>query len=290
MTKIAPSLKKKILIAQKNEITEYIIYDKLSNSIKNGNKKILKQISLDEFRHHDFWKKYTKKEIKPSKWKIWKYYWISRLFGITFGIKLMERGEENAQINYKEIAKNIPAVKNIINDENEHEKKLINIINEERLQYMGSVVLGLNDALVELTGALAGFTLALQKTKLIAFMGLITGIAASLSMGASEYLSTKSEAGTKNPLKASVYTTIAYVFTVLFLILPYLIFSNIYLALGITLLNAFIIILIFTYYISIAKDLDFEKRFSEMALISLGVAALSFGIGFLIRIFFNVEI
>lgn len=50
-------------------------------------------------------------------------------------------------------------------EEEVHEKSLIALINEERLEYMGSVVLGLNDALVEFTGALAGFTLALKRSQ-----------------------------------------------------------------------------------------------------------------------------
>ena len=222
--------------------------------------------------------------------KIWKYFLISRIFGLTFGIKLMERGEEQAQVTYGKISRFVPDAKSVVKDEDKHEKQLINMIDEDRLRYVGSMVLGLNDALVELTGALAGLTLALQNTRLIAMTGLITGIAASLSMAASEYLSTKSEAGAKNPFKASAYTGSVYILTVLFLIFPYLIFTNFYFCLGFTILNAIIVIFIFTFYISVAKDTSFRNRFFEMALISLGIAALTFGIGFLIRIFLNVEI
>jgi VIT1/CCC1 family predicted Fe2+/Mn2+ transporter len=56
------------------------------------------------------------------------------------------------------------------------------MIEEERLEYVGAMILGLNDALVELSGSLAGFTLALQDSKLVAMVGMITGIAAALSM------------------------------------------------------------------------------------------------------------
>ena len=280
-----------ILTAQRNEITEHFIYEKLSRSIKDPhNKNILKHISSDELKHYNFWKKYTHEDVKPDKLKIWKYFLISRIFGITFGIKLMEKGEEQAQVIYERIAKFVPDAESIVKDEDEHEKQLIDLIDEERLRYVGSMILGLNDALVELTGALAGLTLALQNTRLIAMTGLITGIAASLSMAASEYLSTKSEEDAKNPFKASVYTGSAYVITVLFLIFPYLLFTNFYFCLGFTILNAIIVIFIFTFYVSVAKDISFRNRFFEMALISLGIAALTFGIGFLIRIFLNVEI
>lgn len=285
-------IKKELLRAQKNEITEHFVYAKLAKSVKGEhNKKVLRDISNDELKHYNVWKEHTGKEIKPNKFKIWKYYWISRIFGLTFGIKLMEKGEEKAQVNYDKLAKALPIAKKIEKDENKHEKALIDLIDEEKLKYVSSVVLGLNDALVELTGALAGFTLALQINKLIAITGLITGIAASFSMAASEYLSSlheKSEG--KNPIKASVYTGIAYIFTVLFLIFPFFVLSNPFLSLGWTALNVIVVILIFTYYVSVARDLSFKKRFFEMALISLGVALLSFGIGYLVRIFIGVEI
>lgn len=283
--------RKKILTAQGNEITEHFIYKKLSESTKDPrNRKVLKRISDDELEHYNFWKGFTGADVEPNKLAIWRYVLISRLFGITFGIKLMERGEEAAQDVYDAISKKVPEAKSIVKDEDEHEKQLIDMIDEERLRYVGSMVLGLNDALVELTGALAGFTFALQNTLLIAIVGLITGIAASLSMGASEYLSTKMEGGGKSPAKASVYTSVAYVLTVIFLILPFFIIENPYLALGLTIVNAIVVISVFTFYISVAKDLSFRRRFSEMTLISLGVAALTFAIGVLIRTSLNVEI
>ena len=283
-----------ILKAQKNEITEHYIYRRLSKSVKDPhNQNILNQIAEDELKHYTFWKKHTGREVKPSRLKMWFYYIISRIFGLTFGIRLMELGEGQAQVFYSKINKVIPETQNVIDDEEAHENQLIGLIDEELLDYIGSVVLGLNDALVELTGALAGFTLAFQNSQLIALAGLITGIAASLSMAASEYLATKSEEeSSKNPLKAAIYTGFAYIFTVFFLILPYLILSNQspLVCLTFTLINAILIVFIFTFYISVAKDLSFKKRFSEIVGISLGVAALTFIIGLVVRSLFNIEI
>lgn len=130
------------------------------------------------------------------------------------------------------------------------------MIDEERLQYMGSVVLGLNDALVEFTGALAGFTLALNDTKLIALTGSITGIAAALSMASSEYLSTKSEkTHNKRPVKAAIYTGIAYIITVVALVGPFILLSSPVLALCIMLVMALLIIAFFNYYYAIAVSI-----------------------------------
>jgi len=276
---------------QRIEITEHHIYKQLAKSVKNPeNSEILSQIADDERRHAEDWKKYTQRDIKPNRWDIFKYTLISRIFGFTFGIKLMERGEEKAQENYSQLIGKIPNIDNWIHEEEIHEQKLLAMLDEERLHYAGSVVLGLNDALVELTGALAGLTLALQDVKLIALSGLITGIAASLSMAASEYLSTRSEETDKHPVRAAVYTGIAYILTVTLLVLPYLLIPNYIVDLIITLVVAVLIIAGFNYYISVAKDEPFRSRFFEMAGLSLGVAAFSFIIGYFIRQWLGVEV
>ncbi len=288
---ISPELRQQLLVFQRNEISEYQIYSRLAKAIKDPqNRQILEKIARDELGHYHLWKKYTQVEVKPDQVKIWFYYLVSRIFGYTFGIKLMERGEESAQQNYQLLEGKIEEIDQFLKDENEHEEALIGLLDEESLRYAGSIVLGLNDALVELTGALAGLTLALQNTQLIALSGLITGIAAALSMAASEYLSTRSEETEKHPLKASLYTGVAYILTVTILILPYLILGNYYLCLAVALVSAVLIIAIFNYYISVAKDAPFRRRFFEMAFLSLGVAALSFILGFFIRSALGVEI
>jgi len=276
---------------QRTEITEHHIYKRLAKTINSKeNREVLEKIAADELYHYQEWKKYTQLDIQPDMFMVWKYILIGRLFGFTFGIKLMERGEEKAQLNYSTLRGMIPNIDNWIKSEDEHEQMLIAMLDEERLRYAGSVVLGLNDALVELTGALAGLTLALQNVKLIALSGLITGIAAAMSMAASEYLSTRSENTDKHPVRAAIYTGIAYIFTVFLLILPYLLFTNFYLDLAWALTTAVIIIAVFNYYISVAKDEPFRERFLEMAGLSLGVATFSFIIGYFIRIWLGIEI
>ena len=291
MQTISEDIRKKILLFQETEITEYHIYKRLAKRIRSEeNAKILDKIAEDELRHYNGWKQYTNEEVKPRWVNVWFYYLVSTLFGFTFGVKLMEQGEEKAQANYEAVSKVIPAATIYQDEEDKHEQQLIEMLDEERLQYAGSVVLGLNDALVVLTGALAGLTLALQNVKLIALSGLITGIAASLSMAASEYLSTRSEDTKKHPVRAAVYTGIAYIFTVALLILPYLLFDNYYLDLAIALTTGVIIIAVFNYYISVAKGESFRERFVEMAGLSLGVAAFSFVIGYFIRQWLGIEI
>lgn len=281
---------KDLLRFQRNEITESMVYRHLSNIEKNeANKKILAEISQEEAAHYAILKRYTKQDVTPNRWRLFKFFWLARILGITFAIKLMESGEESAHYNYSQYDGH-PELQALAKDEEEHEEKLIGLINEERLKYMGSVILGLNDALVEFTGALAGFTLALSDSKLIALTGSITGIAAALSMASSEYLSTKSENdGTKRPAKAAIYTGIAYIFTVTSLVVPFILISNVLVALAVMLVMALLIIALFNYYYSVARGESFKKRFSEMAILSFSVAGVSFLIGYALKEFTGIR-
>jgi VIT1/CCC1 family predicted Fe2+/Mn2+ transporter len=290
-TMIKPELNTTLLAMQQGEITEHHIYTKIAAAQKDPhNRDVLNRIAQDELGHYSIWKRYTHQDVEPDTPRVWFYYLIARVFGITFAIKLMEGVEKRAQSYDKALINKIPEIQTILTNEEIHERELIALIDEERLKYVGSVVLGLNDALVEFTGTLAGLTFAIQNTQIIAVVGLIMGVAASLSMGASEYLSQRSDGGPTDPLKASVYTGVAYILTVALLILPFLLFTSPYYALMLTLLGAVLVIFLFTFYISVAKDLSFWKRFGEMLLISLGIAAISFVIGIFIRMVLHINV
>jgi len=283
------NIKTSLLRFQRNEITEWQVYNHLSELAQGGNKNVLRAIAADEKTHYNMLKKITAQEIAPNRWLIIKYIALAKIFGLTFAVKLMEKGEKFAQNAYAKMENERPEIASVLKvDEQRHEQELITMIKEAKLDYMGSVVLGLNDALVELTGALAGLSFALQNNRLVALAGLITGIAASFSMAASEYLSKKHE-GDENPFTSSLYTGAAYIFTVLFLVFPYLILSNYIYSFAWTLLNAIVIIFIFTYFNSVTKDLKFRKLFWEMSGISFGVAIFSFGVGLILRAWFGIE-
>ena len=288
---ISPEINQQLIFAQRGEITEYHIYTRLAGQIKDSeNQKILTQIAADEMKHYKIWESYTNKEVSPSQWDINKYYWISKIFGLTFGLKLMEKGEEKAQLNYALIATEVPEALTVAEDENKHEKELLELIQEEHLKYMGSIVLGLNDALVEILGTLAGLTFALQNTKLVALVGIITGIAGALSMASSEYLSNRTDGKSDQAIKSASFTGIAYIIAVVLLIAPFLILSSVFIALLASLVNSILIVFMFTYYLSIANDQPFRKRFLEMVILSTVVALISFGLGYVVRIFFGIQV
>ena len=277
---------------QQSELTESYIYEAIAKFAKGEeNKKVLLRLAQEERAHYEIWKQYTGLEMKPEKGKIQWYKLMARIMGFTFTIKMMENGENASQEEYALLANEVEESILIRQQEEEHENALVGMLDEERLQYVGSMVLGLNDALVELTGSLAGFTFALQNTRLTALSGLIIGISATFSMASSEFLAARSE-GRDDALKSCTYTGIAYLFTVIALIMPYLIFdnANFIAALICMLLIVVLIIAGFTYYTSVAQDQPFKSRFLEMAIISISVAVLSFFVGIAAKKFLGVDL
>ncbi len=277
---------------QQNELDESVIYERIAHFAKGDqNKETLRRLAREEAAHYEIWKSYTGVEMKPRRRRVWKYTWMARILGFTFAVKLMERGEGNAQTTYAALTEEVPESVKIRAEEEEHEAALLAMLDEERLKYVGSMVLGLNDALVELAGSLAGFTFALQNARLVALSGLIVGISATFSMASSEFLSAKSE-GRSDALKSCAYTGIAYLITVALLVLPYLLFPPAqYLLALVTMLGIIVLIIAgFTYYTSVAGDEPFTRRFLEMFFISIGVAVLSFGVGILAKRFLGVEV
>lgn len=292
MKNISPKAFDIIKKMQQNELNESYIYEAISKFAKGeDNKNTLLRLSQEEKAHYEIWKKFTGMELKPQKFKIFRFKLIARIFGFTFAVKLMENGEEIAQDEYGLIAEEVEESVQIRQQEVEHEAALLEMLDEESLQYVGSMVLGLNDALVELTGSLAGFTFALQNTRLIALSGLIIGISATFSMASSEFLAARSE-GRNDALKSCTYTGTAYLITVILLIAPYLIFgTGSYIpALICMILIVILIIAGFTYYTSVAQDQPFKSRFWEMALISVGVAVISFVVGILAKRFLGIDL
>ncbi len=271
------------------ELTESQIYRRLAVREKNEhNRRVLEQIAQEEDGHYALIHRESGVTAEADKTKIFIYTLLARVLGLTFAVKLMESGEHAAVNHYTQFTE-YPAIRDLAKDEDEHEQKLIALISEERLAYMGSVVLGLSDALVEFTGALAGFTFALRDPKLIALTGAITGIAAALSMASSEYLSSKSEDAGKHPLKAAVYTGAAYLITVAALVSPFALMQNVLAALGVMLAAALLLIAAFSFYYSVARGENFRRRFTEMACLSFGVAGVSFFIGYLLKTLTGIE-
>lgn len=278
------SLGKKLLKYQKNEITEHLAYLNLAKMSKGKNAVILKKIAGDELCHYNQFRKYTGKDVRPDKVKVFFYSFVTIVLGLTFTMKMMENGEEAAEENYEAIEDQYPEIGKIIVDEVNHEKLLLAEIEEEHLHYLGSIALALNNSAQEFTGIAVGLTFALQNAKATGSTTLVSGLAATLAMMASEYLSQKTEThgGVKgSPLKAALYAGGIYLYMVMLIVTPYFIFQNHINAMLVTISAVFIVMVMFSFFMSVVKDLKFGKILLEGLAITVMVVIASYGIGML---------
>lgn len=290
MSEMNPRQSRRALSYQRSELTEHEIYRRLARWTSGPNRAVLEAIAADELRHAHLWQNLTGQAVKPRRLQVALFVALGRLLGLSFALKLMERGEDVAQREYASVTSELSLAGELRHEEKEHEAALLGLLQEEHLRYVGAIVLGLNDALVELTGGLAGLTLALQRSRLIALSAIVVGVAAAMSMAASTYLSTKAEKGDKAPLRAAAYTGAAYFLTVVLLVAPFLVIGQPFAALGCALLASILIIASFNFYTAVAMDRPFGRQFMEMAAISLGVAAASFGLASVARMLLGVDV
>lgn len=289
---ISPALLTRLTRFQRMEMTGSAIYRSIAERETNPrNRGVLFRIAAEERDHAAAWRRYTRRELRPERLKIRWYLLVSRLFGYTFAIRLMERNEERDLAAYRALPEELPELRRITADEQNHEQLLLGMLDEERLKYVGAMVLGVNDALVELSGTLAGLTFALADARVVALAGIVTGVSATLSMAASNYLAERA-AGNDRALTACFYTGGAYLAAVTLLVLPYLLFpAGMYLAaLGTMLAAAVLVIVCFSCFLAVVRSQPFRRRFGEMACISLGVMLASFLIGLAAKSLLGVDL
>ncbi len=275
----------------REELFAYRLYSALARRFPDGaSRELMNELARQEKSHVDFWLGVTggdERRIAIPKLKYSLLVLASRFLGPAFTIRWLERGEDKAIEAYRGLLESGQLnpvqqvqVRKMLDEEQEHEQVLEQGIEDERRLYLGAAVLGLNDALVELTGGLTGLVSSIRDPRLIGFASLVVGIAASMSMAASNFLSVDiGEASALKPGKAATYTGTAYIFVVVGLVLPFFLLGDRHVALGISWASAILIIAAFSFYSAVMQGVSFFRRFGLMMAFGIGVAVISFFIG-----------
>jgi VIT1/CCC1 family predicted Fe2+/Mn2+ transporter len=288
-------MRQRLMAFQRNEITEHHVYAAFARAAQGSNRDLLERIAADEMKHYHQFRRFTGCEVQPDRLKILFYRLCASLFGFTFGIRLMERGEKRAEEAYTHFRDSLPEIVRIIEEEARHEHALIEMVDEEKLGYMGSMVLALNNSIQEFSGIAAGLTFAMQApARTIGVTVLISGLAATLAMSASEYLSQKAESEAqgeptrKNPWKAVAYAGGIYLFVVLMIVLPFFVVKNCHAALAVAMGSVGVILAVFTFFMSVVRGLRYRTVLLEALGVALVVVVASFLIGTGARLVFDL--
>ena len=258
-------------------------------------KDTLEQLAGFEARHFEFWKSIAeRKDYQLKSGSLWFYLFLRSLLGLTFTIKFLENQEAEMVDDIRDYLythghASKKDIETILLVEEQQELKLIKSIKEERVEFTGSIVLGLNDGIIELSGALTGFTFAFRHNATVLLAGFILGISASLSMGSSAYLQAVHERG-KSPTKSALYVGFSY-FTVLgILIWPFIFTTSLYIPIALMVISIFAIVAALSFYTSVVFNRKFGQSFREMLFFSIGTAIATFLIGTAARKVLHIQI
>jgi len=279
-----------------DEITDFRVYRRLANMKFNSKfAATLRRLAGMEYGHYRFWKRYCPdRQPKTSSLKVAFIVILRLLFGVTFAVKYLERGEAKTIRTYKEVARIIPrndrkAFDRMLRDEEEHEKEFENQFQEPHVKYISFIVLGLADALVEIAGIHAGTLGLYEVTELAGLAGVVAGAAASIAMASAAYAQAK--AGFKGSAAISaVYTGITYFVTVVFLAVPYFLTKSMLSALLTSLLLGILLLAFVTFYGSVISGSRFTKDFLELTGVMFGATVALYILGTTIRYLTGITI
>jgi len=278
------------MVGLTDEFTDATIYEELAKRTKNeAFAGTLRELAAAERKHFAFWHKYIPDAAPTvSRFKIYWVLFLKTIFGVTFTVRYLERHEGDVIKAYKSVRHLIPEADRspfdeMLADEVSHEAGFSRRIEGATIRYISFVVLGLADALVEVTGIHAGSLGIYNKTELAGLAGVIAGAAASLAMASAAYAQAKQ--GFQGSAKLSaIYTGVSYFITAVFLATPYFLTRSMVYALGSSLTLAVIIITFATYYSSVISNKPFTRDFAEILGIMLGVTVALYVFGTIIRI------
>ena len=278
-----------------DEYTDHLVYHRLALRERDSHKRdILEKLSRQEEEHYQFWSSLLEDHTPPVKrWIIASVMLLRYVFGLTFVIKFLERHEEHVIEEYKSVltffkGKDRTYLKKMISEEEKHENYFISQINEGVVKYLGFIVLGLADAIIEISGVHAGFLGVTSSTTMAGVAGLVVGFAAAISMATAAYLQAKQDT-TRNPVTSALITGFSYILAVAFLALPYFLTGDMILAFSASLIMALLLTAYFTFYSAILFDRSFGKEFLESAALTLGTAVATYFFGELLGQIFGIH-
>ncbi len=235
---------------------------------------------------------------------------LRRTLGIAFVTRLLERDEGRGLERYKEgmsgntLRKTDKTyLKRIIKDEQEHELAFASKVERYggELGYTQSIILGLNDGLVEILAVVAGLATVATSSFIVVIIGLIAGISGTLSMAGGVYLSSKSqglveeEDGERRkskvlPSKEGYYTGIYYFLGALIAVLPFLGGLQGYEGIIASIILVSAALIVASTIIAVISGTSIRKRSLEMLAISLGAAFATILFGTFAKLYFGVTI
>jgi VIT1/CCC1 family predicted Fe2+/Mn2+ transporter len=297
------ALREVATVAARSEYVDSQIFRHLANTHKSRKREharelavVFDELSETEYQHYQFWRKFSPSavESKVGRLRLGEVVLIEAVLGAAFAIKFLQRHEKSTLEKYRSVENLIPeedtrTFRKILKDEAEHEKMLAEQVPSTVLRYMSFIVLGLADAIVEISGIHAGSLGVYNSTELTGLAGIVAGAAASISMASAAFAQAKQ--GFQGSAKISAMATgLSYFANAVLLAAPYFLISKPALAMGASLTAALGVLVFTSYYNSIISGADFRRDLAELAGTMFGASVALLLLGEAIRMYFGIAI
>ncbi len=297
------------------EYVHFNVYRSLSLSEKNGKlREILAKLSKDESRHMDLWKSLPVGDNNSScisilsRVKVPALLVLKRMFSIAFVDRIMERSERIVLDEYARVTKgdHLPEgyrkkIRAVMRDELRHKQKFSTEIipYEGTMDNVRSIILGLDDGIVEVLAAISGFAMLAHSHIIVAIAGIIIGISGTLSMAGGAYLSSKSERLVEKnshernhtlPISDAFYTGLYYLAGAAVVTSPFIFGLSGINGIAVSIALAAIVISTASAIIAVISRTSILKRILEMLAITLTASILTMIIGAVLRTYFGISL
>lgn len=271
--------------AQVNEVTEYHIYKHLSRVVESPkNKAVLNKIADEELEHYRYWMQFND-EVEPKWWKVKLFILIARMFGLVFGVKLMEKAEAKAQKKYSELVGVLPGVSKIIEQETIHEKKLIDLLSDWRLKAFGTWLIATNLVLFVSVGVLSGMVVFGVNQKHAGIQLFFTAVLVSLADFFNTYLMKTPDKLRREPFEKGMVRFFSGSIIGSFVALPFMVSANPFIAVFFAVLVLILMAVMLNFYYAIISDHPVLLKIGRILLSYLIIAGCVIGASFLIKYF-----
>jgi len=202
-----------------NEWADAVLYEELAREERDERtKRELERLAELEKRHAEFWRSVLerrgRKAPKPkvSRVTLFSVKLLRRVLGAGAVASLLEMGENSAIESYFQFLREfsgeldeeeVRILRRVILDEIEHERFFREEEERFHVEHIRDLILGMNDGLVELLGAVTGLS-AVYPTRptLVGVSGLVVGVAGALSMAIGAFISVRSQRQVKESVRS----------------------------------------------------------------------------------------
>ncbi len=273
---------------QRREATAGAVYKFLARRAGSRGE-ALTRIGDEKISNAGLLTKYTGKDGRAPRLKVFIWRAVSRVFGSSFVISRLEAGEAGSRLDFSTAGGRVPEAPIICAKQEEHRSALREIVDRDGLRGIGTIAACLYGAILTAVGALSGFTAAFSAPSQISTAAICAAVAAPLAGAAAGYSSQKAASGAQHPLRTAILAALLCAIAAAFLVMPFFKIPGVWGALFSSIAIAALLLAGVAFFAAVTRQEAFFSVFVEMVVMMLGVGAIAMLLVLSLKVWLNLN-